>query len=150
MSTPSPVPSMTHDAVSETVLEIVLTSDMTYKEAQHVAARAFVLWHMRDRPTISVLLRRCGFSRPTLYREFGDLLTWEHVTFNVHQFIRSSFKSCPWLKGAACENCWQPFNEKDFIFVQNVKTRHEIPVPAYHAACLRRANARAKKERLLA
>ena len=128
-------------------LPVPIDLDMTLPAFQKAARRAFLLWHMRDHPTIATLLKQLDISRTSLYREFGDLLTWEHVTFNFHPFIRSSFKSCPWLKGAVCENCWQPFEEKEFIFVQNVKTRHEIPVPAYHAGCLRRITAR---ERLAA
>ena len=119
--------------------------DTTLYEFAREGKRAFVLWQMRDRPTIATLLQRLKISRALLYREYGDLLTWEHITFNWHPYIRGGFKTSPWLREADCEGCGGMFTRYHCIFVQNIETRHELPTMAYHSACLKAAGARARR-----
>ena len=131
------------NGASDATVVVPVMFDMTLPTFEKAAKRAFVLWQMRDRPSIATLFKRLGISRPSLYREFADLLTWEHVTFNWHPFVHGGFPSSPRLDGACCAGCDAAFKGKgEFIFIQNVALRHEITVPAYHAGCLRMATAK--------
>lgn len=130
-------------------LKLPVTDGMTRDEFTRAAERAFVLWHMRDRPPIATLLDRLGLSRATLYRDFVDLLTADRVTFNWHPYVKGGFKTSPWLEGAHCERCGVAFVRRkgECIFVKNVETRYEQPTTAYHAACRRLTTAEAKADR---
>ena len=126
-------------------LMVPITRGMRLADVALAAKRAYLAHQARDRPPIPKLLARLKISRAALYRNFDDLLTGEHVTFNWHACVKGGFKTSPWLLEANCVVCFEPFRKGNCIFVQNVETRHEIPVPAYHAACLRRVTMKAKQ-----